>query len=41
MLINLLLISEFTIKVIAGISGVVVAIIIALILIFNKKDDKD
>ncbi|MBO4381093.1 MAG: hypothetical protein J5815_02940 [Clostridia bacterium] len=41
MLQNLLSISEFTIKVIAGCSGIVVAIAIALVLIFTKKNDKD
>ena len=41
MLMNILSISEFTVKVIAGVSGIVLAIVIALILIFRKKDDKD
>ena len=41
MLANLLSISELAIKVIAGASGIVLALVIALILIFRKKDDKD
>ena len=41
MLVNLLSISELAIKVIAGASGIVLALIIVLILIFRKKDDKD
>lgn len=41
MLANLLSISELAIKVIAGASGIVLALIIVLILIFRKKDDKD
>lgn len=38
---NLLSISELAVKVIAGLSGVLLAIVIVIILIFRKKDDKD
>ena len=41
MLTTILSISELTVKVIAGASGVILAIVIAIILITRKKDDRD
>lgn len=41
MISNLLAISEFTVKVIAASSGILLGIILALVLIFTKKNDKD
>jgi|GEM_PF-7111116 len=39
MLTNLLAISELAVKVVAGVSGVLIAIVIVIILIFHKKDE--
>ena len=41
MLTSILSISDFTIKVIAGVSGLLLGLILLMVLIFHKKNDKD